>query len=204
MKINFPKLYFLRVLFVCIPLLFSSFCLAEELTPEQSASIQQQIQAQLNDPALNQQKLEEYKQYEARKASRTPDEVAEERFNEQNMIINERGEREVRPQATGQRQIISSRLVVNEQGQIEGIPDENERAVRKEMLKEIKKRDANNIAGMKRWNEQDDPVQTAETEAKMKEASAKADKETQDKIDQWEKDAEDYRKSMKTLVSIEK
>jgi hypothetical protein len=190
-----------EVIAVSISLLFSSLCLAEE-NPSDNFPVGGGRTLTQAEVAYN-EGHNIYAVNDPRSAPKTQDEIAENNFAQANMGRDAQGNAVVIPKATGQRQIISSRRVVNEQGQIEGIPDANEIAERKALLKAHKEKDARNIAGMTRWGE-DDPVQSAETEAKMKEASAKADKEAQDKIERFEKDAENYRASMKTLVSLEK
>ena len=78
-----------------------------KLTSEQETSIQQQLQAQRNDPALHAQRLEEAKQYEIRQAQRTPDQIAEDKFADENVVTNAQGNRELKIPVTGQRYIIS-------------------------------------------------------------------------------------------------
>ena len=119
----------------------------------------------------------------------TPDEIAESRFAHDNMIINAQGNRELKIPVTGQRQIISNRLAVNENGQLEGIPDDNEFIQQRKTLQAIKERNkqAFEEAGL-RLN--GDP-QRDKQERENKEGRALgeiAEKRGQDVIDQWEKD----------------
>jgi len=142
-----------------------------------------------------------------RRPPQTADEIAEGRFADQNMIVNEQGDCEVRPKATGQRQVISSRLAVNENGQLEAIPTNGELEQQKTKLEEIREHNqkAFEEAGLRLKG---DP------EAKKSEEARQAIKDMQDsgvaswqaQIDQWERDksGETPIYNYKAFVSYEK
>lgn len=134
----------------------------------------------------------------------TADQVAEFKFADENMGRDAQGNAVVIPKATGKRQVISSRLALTPDGQLEGIPTGDEMAEHRKAIAEVRKRNQDNArkAGL---HFEDLPEEKEKIGKGIVEEGEKHLQKAEERLAQNEKDkkGETEQYQYKTLVSFE-
>jgi hypothetical protein len=117
----------------------------------------------------------------------TADEIAEGKFAQENMGRDAQGNCVVIPPKTGQRQVISSRLALTPDGQLEGIPTNSELAEHRQAIAKVRAQNEKNAreAGL---HFEDLPEEKEKIEKKILDLSEESLKASDDKVKEWDKD----------------